>query len=150
MGKRRISREIALQFLYQYDNMLNSGDINEKEFSSNFDLFCSTFNEKPQTDVLDFSIVLASGTCENIQSINNIIKNYSENWRISRMSKIDRNILRMSIYEIVYLRSIPPAVTINEAVEIAKKFGSEDSASFVNGILDKVNIASQEGELNYD
>lgn len=150
MGKRRNSREIALQFLYQYETSIDSTDNKKWDFSDNFELFCNTFKEKPEDDILDFAIILSSGTCDNIEGINNIIKNYSDNWRMDRMSKIDRNILRISVYELVYLRSIPPAVTINEAIEIAKKFGAEDSASFINGILDRIKRALQKGEINYD
>ena len=150
MGKRRLSREIALQFLYQFDTFIKSSDTSDWNFADSFEDFCSTFDETQDDEVLDFSIILSSGTCDNIQSINKIIKNYSDNWRLDRMSKIDRNILRMAVYEMVYLRSIPPPVTINEAIEIAKKYGSEDSAAFINGILDRIKVASQKGELNYD
>ena len=74
----------------------------------------------------------------NRDQIDALINGASENWRISRMATVDRNILRFSVYELVYLDDIPPSVTINEAVEIAKRYGSEDSPSFVNGILDKI------------
>ena len=147
MSKRRQSREIAVQFLYQYDFMLERASITNWDFSKNFDLFCSTFSEKPKSDVLDFSIILSSGTCENIDSINKVIKNYSSNWRLSRISKTDRSILRVAIFEMVYLSNVPPPVTINEAVEIAKKYGSNNSSSFVNGILNRVKIAYERGEL---
>ena len=150
MGNRRLSREITVQFLYQYDTDLESPEKAGRDFSKNFELFCSTFDEAPDKDVLEFTIILSNGTCDNIQSINNIIKNYSDNWRLDRMTKIDRNILRMAVYEMIYLRSIPPPVTINEAVEVGKKFGSEESSSFINGILDRIKQASQKGELNYD
>lgn len=99
---------------------------------------------------MDFAVLLSSGTCQHIEAIDLLIEKYSENWKLSRISKIDRNILRLAIYEMVYLRTIPPPVTINEAIEIAKKFGAEDSSSFINGMLDKIKTAAEKGELNYD
>jgi N utilization substance protein B len=102
-----------------------------------------------EEDVKEFSNKLITGACENIGGIDDIINRYSEHWRLSRMSKIDRNILRMAIYELVYLRDIPPPVTINEAVELAKKYGTEESGAFVNGILDRIRIAQDKGEFEY-
>ncbi len=144
MGKRRHARELALQFLYQCDVL--------KEFSANRSvgddfLYCF-WNEnrfRHDDDVKEFFYILARGSRTNLANIDEIIVNYSENWRLSRMSNIDRNILRIAIYELVYLSSIPSAVTINEAVELGKTFGTEYSGAFVNGILDKVRI-SLEGE----
>jgi N utilization substance protein B len=103
-----------------------------------------------EKDVEEFSNRLITGACENIEGIDSIINRYSEHWRLSRMSTIDRNILRMAIYELVYLRDIPPPVTINEAVELAKKYGTEESGAFVNGILDRIRIALNKGEVEYD
>ena len=98
-------------------------------------------------DTKEFSTVLILGACKNLPHIDDIIGRFSEHWRLSRMSKIDRNILRLSIYELLYLSDIPPAVTINEAVELGKRFGTEESGSFINGILDKIRIARDNGEL---
>jgi transcription antitermination factor NusB len=95
----------------------------------------------------EFSTVLILGACKNLTHIDDIIVRFSEHWRLSRMPKIDRNILRLSIYELIYLSSIPAAVTINEAVELGKRFGTEESGSFINGILDKIRIARDKGEL---
>src|SRR3972149_460806 len=128
MGKRRRARENTLQFLYQYDTL--------KESSS---------QELSTDDVL--ALFWAT---KDIEGIDDIINRYSEHWRLSRMSTIDRNILRMAIYELVYLRDIPPPVTINEAVELAKKYGTEESGAFVNGILDRIRVALEKGEVEYD
>lgn len=151
MQKRRISREKALQFLYQYDTSLESKDFSDSVFRDKFDLFMSTFeDEQTSPDVNDFTVILTSGTCQHLEAIDRLIEQFSQNWKISRISKIERNILRVSVYEMVYLRTIPPPVTINEAIEIAKKFGSEESGSFINGILDRIKKAIEEGDLQYD
>ena len=150
MKKRRISRETALQFLYQYDTKLTPQDKTNLDFKNEFELFISTTEDNISQEIMDFAVLLSSGTCQHIEAIDSLIENYSENWKISRISKIDRNILRIAIYEMVYLRTIPPPVTINEAIEIAKRFGAEDSSSFINGMLDKIKTASEKGELNYD
>lgn len=151
MQKRRISREKALQFLYQYDTSLESKDFSDSVFRDKFDLFMSTFeDEQTNPDVNDFTVILTSGTCQHLEAIDRLIEQFSQNWKISRISKIERNILRVSVYEMIYLRTIPPPVTINEAIEIAKKFGSEESGSFINGILDRIKKAIEEGDLQYD
>jgi N utilization substance protein B len=146
MGIRRRARELALQFLYQYDAMTeSSGEPSSPE--EQLSLFWERSDSPVPDDLKEFSSVLILGACKNIAHIDDIIGKFSEHWRLSRMSKIDRNILRLSIYELLYLSSIPPAVTINEAVELGKRFGTEESGSFINGILDKIRIARDEGEL---
>jgi N utilization substance protein B len=149
MGKRRRARENTLQFLYQYDTLKESSS-QEISLSDMLHLFWATKESQVEKDVEEFSNRLITGACENIEGIDDIINRYSEHWRLSRMSKIDRNILRMAIYELVYLRDIPPPVTINEAVELAKKYGTEESGAFVNGILDRIRKALDKGEVEYD
>ncbi len=149
MGKRRRARENTLQFLYQYDTLKESSS-HAIRIDEMLMLFWTTKELTVEEDVREFSNKLITGACENIEGIDNIINRYSEHWRLSRMSKIDRNILRMAIYELVYLRDIPPPVTINEAVELAKKYGTEESGAFVNGILDRIRIALDKGEVEYD
>jgi N utilization substance protein B len=149
MGKRRRAREIALQFLYQYDTLKESSP-NGVAIEEAVDLFWTTKESPPDDEVKEFANRLIIGACENMDSIDSIINRYSKHWRLSRMSKIDRNILRMAIYELIYLMNIPPAVTINEAVELAKKYGTEESGAFVNGILDRIRIAVDKGELEHD
>ena len=94
--------------------------------------------ETPEKEVRDFANSIVKGTCKDLSKINEIISKYADNWDIKRMAVIDKNILRMGIYEILYREDIPPKVSINEAIELAKKYGDMDSGKFVNGILDKV------------
>ena len=146
MGKRRRSREIALQFLYQYDSQRETC-LEDSEIKHQINLFWSAKDASINEDVKEFATVLITGSCENMEGIDRIINKYSKHWRLSRMPTIDRNILRMAIYELAYLRNIPPPVTINEAVELAKKFGTEESGSFINGILDRIRIAVEKEEF---
>lgn len=146
MGKRRRARELALQFLYQYDALHGSSpDIQGLEEQLSF--FLDRNGISMQDETKEFCTALAAGTCKNLPHIDEIIGKFSEHWRLSRMSSIDRNIMRLSVYELIYLSNIPPAVTINEAVELGKKYGTEESGAFINGILDKIRIARDKGEI---
>ena len=129
MGKRTQSREIALQVLYQID-------MSEDTTEEAFDLFWEHFT--PPDDLKEFSQKIVSGVCQHEEEIDVIIEHYSEHWRLKRMTIVDRNILRLAIFELMFCDDIPPKVVLNEAVELGKKFGSDKSGSFVNGILDKV------------
>lgn len=100
--------------------------------------------------MLEFAFALCRGVLENVDAIDGILNRCSEHWRVSRMSMIDRSILRLSVYEIAFLSDIPLAVTINEAVEVAKEFGSETSSAFINGILDKIGKGMEKGEFGDD
>jgi N utilization substance protein B len=86
----------------------------------------------------DFSKRLVLGVLEHFAQLDRLIEQYSENWRIDRINMIDRTILRMALYELLYCEEIPPKVTINEAIDLGKRYGSEDSGSFINGILDRI------------
>ncbi len=145
MGKRRLSRELTLKFLYQYDVYLE-----EKPGLNNFEEqlegFLITQDKINDPEIKDFFIVLAKGVCDNRESLDEIISKYSDNWKVSRISTIDKNILRIAIYEMHNLSNIPHPVTINEAVDIAKKYGNNESGSFINGIVDRVRIALEKGE----
>jgi N utilization substance protein B len=81
---------------------------------------------------------LVLGVRDHRQEIDRLIERYSKNWRLNRMTIVDRNILRMASYELLYCEEIPPKVTLNEAIDLGKRFGSEDSGSFINGILDRI------------
>ena len=94
----------------------------------------------------EFFIILSRGVYENLNGLDEIISKYSDNWKVSRISRIDRNILRIAVYEMLNLSNIPHPVTINEAVDIAKKYGNNESGSFINGIVDRVRIALEKGE----
>ena len=87
---------------------------------------------------LEFAQELAEGVVEHQEEIDRLIQKYSQNWRLERMNVTDRNILRLATYELLYRPDIPPKVSLNEAIELAKEFGTEDSPAFVNGILDAV------------
>ncbi len=146
MGKRRKARELTLQFLYQYDSLKETSP-EELDLEEQIELYWSTNVHSQDDQIKEFANTLIKGSCENMAGIDRIIARYSQNWRLTRMSKIDRNILRMAVYELAYLRNIPPPVTINEAVELAKKYGTDESGSFINGILDRVRITIGKREL---
>lgn len=129
MHQRRKAREIALQVLYELD-VLNI-TVNEA-----MRLFWNNF-EAPE-ESKKFSTLLIEGTWDNREEIDSLISGCSENWSLARMSRVDRNILRMAVYELLHCPDIPPKVTLNEAIDIAKLYGSENSGSFINGILDAV------------
>jgi transcription antitermination protein NusB len=139
MRQRRKAREVALQVLYQLDVL--KIDIGEA-----VELFWSNF-EAPE-EVRVFSCLLIEGTWRNIDQIDDLISSCSENWSIARMSKVDKNILRMAIYELLYCQDIPPKVTLNEAIDLGKVYGSENSGSFINGILDALyaRLRAQDGD----
>jgi N utilization substance protein B len=94
------------------------------------------FSSSEGTDEFAERIVL--GVLDHGQEIDQLIKRFSKNWRLDRMNLVDRNILRMAIFELLYCIDIPPKVTLNEAVDLGKRYGSEDSGSFINGILDRI------------
>ena len=146
MGTRRQARELALQFLYQFDSLKESSD-NSENVEELLSFFWDRNEIAIDKDTKEFSSVLVRGACSNIQPIDEIITKFSEHWRLNRMSTIDRNILRIAIYELLHLSNIPPPVTINEAVELGKRFGTEESGSFINGILDKIREAKQKGDV---
>ncbi|MBI4715426.1 MAG: transcription antitermination factor NusB [Nitrospirae bacterium] len=130
MGFRRKAREYALQMLYQCD--LNRGRP-LKEVLEEF------FGEKEvPEDIRNFSILLVEGVTDSLEAIDAQIRSCAENWSLERIAAVDRNILRTAIFEILFVRDIPVRVTLNEAIEIAKKYGQEESASFINGVLDRV------------
>jgi len=147
MGVRRRAREHSLQFLYQID-LLKSASSPELDLLKQVELYWSNKDKLPEKQVVDFSNIISIGTSENLQILDDIISKYSENWKFNRISKIDRNILRIAVYELLFMKDVPDKVTINEAIEIAKKFGTEESSSFINGILDKINKNIKEGVRN--
>ncbi|MFH0926850.1 MAG: transcription antitermination factor NusB [bacterium] len=129
MGKRRAAREFALQILYQVDLVKVDAD-------KALDTFWS--ERKPSKEIKDFTNTLVRGVGQNLKMLDDQIGNVAEKWDISRMSTVDRNILRFGSFEIFFLSDVPVSVTINEAVEIAKKYSTIEAAKFINGILDKI------------
>jgi N utilization substance protein B len=130
VGTRRQARELALQALYALD-------VNHDQAGAGMGAFWENF-EAP-LDVRVFAEELVSGFLAHHLLIDACIEGHSRNWTISRMARVDLNILRLAVYELLHRPDIPRSVTINEAIEIAKKFGTEDSPAFVNGILDEIN-----------
>ncbi len=129
MGLRREGRELALQMLYAQDIL--HGDLRDT---------IRGFREGVESaqGVRDFAESLLNGVQEHINEIDSAIKARSKNWAISRMPRVDLAIMRLAAYELMFMPDIPKKVTINEAIEIAKKFGDKESPSFVNGILDEL------------
>ncbi len=135
-GRRR-SREIALQVLCQMDT---SGTAPEEALRLYYDLMESDPESPPDfeapAEARPFAERLVEGVFHGREEIDNRITSASENWRLERMSVVDRNVLRLAVYEMLYCEDIPPKVSINEAIDLGKTFGSEESGSFINGILD--------------
>jgi transcription antitermination protein NusB len=127
MRQRRKAREVAMQVLYGLD--VARGRLPEA-----VDLFWKNF-EAPEK-VKAFSSVLVEGTWRNVKQIDALLSSCAENWSIERMSIVDRSILRMAVYELLHCQDIPPKVAINEAIDLGKLFGSENSGAFINGVLD--------------
>jgi len=137
MSPRHQSRIAALQFLYRYDleHTKNQSALRwNSELETMLEAHWDHFQVQP--DVRPFATSLMKGILENIEKLDPVIEKHSSNWKLSRMSAIDRNLLRLAAYELLVERDNDGAVVINEAIELAKTFGTEDSASFVNGILD--------------
>jgi N utilization substance protein B len=134
MGKRREGREAAVQFLYQTD--LNAGQ--ESAGNAEFWALRSAPDSKTTAATRAFTEELVAGVQAHAPAIDEQIKKYAANYELHRISAVDRNILRVAIYEMLFCPDIAPVIAINEAIEIAKKFGTEKSGGFVNGILDRV------------
>jgi len=154
MGKRREARERAVQFLFQHDlnpvenlsaalehfwESQRAAAIAEEKGRAKWgqavELPPATAEE---VAIREFADPLIRGTMEHRNEADEVIKKHAKNWELHRIAAVDRNILRLAIYEMLHREDIPPVVSINEAVDIAKKFSTQDSGKFVNGILDKV------------
>lgn len=114
-------------------------EINHDDSEDVIELFCKHFKVSKRSK--PFFFVLVEGVHQFRDKIDRLIERYSDNWKISRMSGVDRNIMRVAIYELLYCNDIPPKVSINEAIDIGKKFGTEDSGAFINGIVDSIRIS---------
>ena len=138
MGNRRRSRELAMQALYYMD-------INQNLSFEMLDLYCESFTLPKKA--LPFFLKLVKGVVHNRPEIDSYIERFSNNWKIGRMSCVDRNILRLAVYEIFFCSDIPPKVSINEAIDVGKKFGTEESGAFINGILDSIRLSFKKEDL---
>ena len=133
MGRRREGREVALQLLFHWD--LN---VQQSLSGTELDLF---WEFRPALQgVRTFATNLLAGVTARQATIDEKITRYTANYELRRISAVDRNILRMAIYEMLFADDVPPIVAINEAIDIAKKFGTEESGKFVNGVLDRVKL----------
>jgi transcription antitermination protein NusB len=130
MGRRRKSREVALQFLYQLDQ---HDEADPARHAADF-----WARHPVDDDTRAFAAALVAGTKRRQGEIDRLIVQYAEHWDLDRMAVVDRNILRLAVYELLDQGSVPPKVAINEAIEIAKKFGTRESGRFINGLLDRI------------
>lgn len=133
MGARRKGRIIAFQSLYRYD--LSGAPIEEL---LDFSWIDPQKVKNNREEIFTFARLIIRGTIENLNEIDKVIQDQLEHWDINRLSKVDLAIIRISTYALLYQRDIPPSVTIDEAVDIAKEFGSEESYRFINGVLDGI------------
>ena len=131
MRKRTLARECALKILYAVE-------MTKEDPEKCIDNFWNS-QEKAEPQVKAFADDLVRGVYHNKERIDALITEHATNWKLNRMAVIDRNILRFGTYELIFVDDVPPKVAINEAIDIAKKYGDKDSGKFVNGILDKIN-----------
>lgn len=139
MSSRHQARQIALQVLYRYDVQAQSSGIQPPQgvqLAEDVNRHFEHFQVHPP--LREFAARLVVGSLENKASLDELIEKHAANWKLSRMGFIDRNLLRMAVYELANFSDVPSTVTIDEAVELAKQFGTEDSPAFVNGILDAI------------
>ncbi|MBW1720608.1 MAG: transcription antitermination factor NusB [Deltaproteobacteria bacterium] len=129
MGKRHQARELALQVLFHME-------FNPDDPEESFRIVCENF--APPRSIRPFSKELVFGVCRHREDLDRLIGKASRNWKLHRMSRVDRNILRVGVFELIHMEDIPPKVSIDEAVELGKRFGTGESGSFINGILDYV------------
>lgn len=145
-GRRHLGREMALQMLYQFDlagsspeEIFHSFDLTDFRTETSATRVGSASVEKQlekEREAFLYAKRLVGGTLENLSKIDDWVREQAENWRIERMSTVDRNVLRLAVYELAFEEDVPKVVVLDEAIELAKKFGSEQSGAFVNGLLD--------------
>ncbi len=129
MGHRRKAREHALQGLYMHE--VGKADV---DTITRFEWLDETISD----EIRDFAVLIIKGVVENIEKLDSLISTYSKNWKPERLTVIDKSILRLAIFEMLFIEEIPTVVTINESIELGKTFGGENSGQFINGILDAV------------
>ena len=140
MGERRRSRELALKFLYQFD-------LNEENYDEQLRSFFGGESYKEETK--NYALTLIGMTVRRKKEIDSLLERCAENWTLDRMAVIDRNIMRLAACELCFQKGIPPKVAIDEAVEIAKKYGGDNSPEFINGVLDQLkNRAEKEFSIS--
>jgi N utilization substance protein B len=137
MGHRRKAREYALQGLYMYETV---GTTLEELTALGW------VDREIPGDIRAFTIMLITGSLDKLDVIDDLIRKYSRNWKFERLSAVDKSILRLSIYALLFLRDIPTIVTINEGIELGKIYGGESTGQFINGILDSIKKLELQGE----
>ncbi|QQG65704.1 transcription antitermination factor NusB [Desulfobulbus oligotrophicus] len=137
MGLRRKSRELALQFLFSHD--FQKRVLAAESLASDLDFFCRSFDITQKA--VPYGRQLIEGISAHLEDIDKLLAEHSHNWRIERMSSVDRNILRIAIFEMRYGPEIPVQIVINEALEVAKRYSIHESVAFINGILDAIQAA---------
>lgn len=135
MKKRTRARELALQALYQID-------IQGESFLAEVGGFLA--DEESDNETIEFALGLVRGVFAEMTELDAAIARVAQNWDIGRMAVVDRNVLRMASYELLYRDEIPPKVSINEAIELGKRFSTKNSGAFINGILDRIKTSAQE------
>ncbi len=138
-GKRRMARELAVQMLYQHDQGGSrvAEVIGSFRSSEGVDETSEGEPRRPASeDSLSYARVLVEGAVENRSRVDDLIEAAATNWRLVRMPAVDRSILRVAVYELLFESDVPRIVVVDEAIELAKRFGSEQSPSFINGVLD--------------
>ncbi len=140
MSNRHLARSIALQTLFEWDFRGKQSDQLAGIMEHNLGEFGDGLQEK------DFTIKLVNGVIENMAKIDAIVSEYAPDWPIDQITNVDRNILRLGLYELIFAKEVPPKVAINEAIELAKSYGGHSSGKFVNGVLGSVfkNLEPQE------
>ena len=156
MGSRRLSREIILKALFLHE-------VSEsKSPEETFDLFCKQFSPEEDeemvlgcddaafNEILPFIREVFLGVTSKLEELDRRLSLASDNWRLDRMSRVDRNVMRLALYEMLYRQDIPHKVSINEAVDLGKEYGAEESGAFINGILDRIHHQLQDEEAKGD
>jgi N utilization substance protein B len=136
LGARRRARELAVQILYQMEaNPLDPPEALESFWQS----------VSAPGQIKEFATRIVEGVHQHREEIDRLIGKYSEHWRLERIDRVDKNILRMGVFELLYCDDIPVKVALNEAIDIGKKFGTEESGAFINGILDRISKTEKGG-----
>ncbi len=139
LGKRRQGRELALQLLYKFDLESSQSD---QPMTATDEMILQEIKMIGRTNAgRDLAFLLTRNVIDHLGVIDEWIEKTAENWTIGRLSVIDRNVLRLAVFEILYVPDVPPKVVLNEAIDIAKRYGSEQSGKFVNGVLDRISSA---------
>ena len=138
--RRRKSREFALQILFSLENSGGDTSLDAEHAQLAVQHYLQNFAPRNFDEISDVPYLqrLVQGICTDLASIDAELEKHSEHWKLYRMTRIDRNVLRIGVEELKSFRDVPPKVTLDECVELAKRYGTDDSSAFVNGVLDKV------------